>query len=104
MRWMPMPAAFFAAVFCSACSYQNPTQPATTSSDSTVPFAMTVGTLAGAQAGTVSVTARAQNVNGAPLGGVVVASSGTTGAVGPAAVASAASGTPTTTFTACGDS
>ena len=99
-----MPAAFVAAALCSACAYHNPIEPLTRSNDSTTPFAMTVGTLAGSQAGTVSVTARVQNVNGAPVSGVVVAFSATTGAVAPTAVVTGASGTATTTFTASGDS
>jgi PKD repeat protein len=101
-----MPAALVVAALSTACAYTNPTQPAPTTIDPTIPYAMTVGTLQGTgqQAGTISITARVANANGMPLSGVVVAFSATSGAVTPTNVATGASGTATTTFTGASDS
>jgi PKD domain len=86
----------------AGCAYDNPTQPAPPVVNLSAPAQVTVGAApgTGTQAGTATVSATVQNVNGAGLSNVVVTFVTTRGTIAPAQVATGANGVATATLTA----
>src|SRR3954464_9100050 len=94
MRWMVMPAALLVAALSTACSYTNPAQPGPARVDLSAPSSMTMGSAAN------TVTARVQNVNGAPLANMAVTFATSVGSVSPTVVTTGVDGRAVTTLTA----
>jgi hypothetical protein len=75
-------------------------QPTPVAEDLRAPTSLSIGTLPGTRSNTTIVSARVQNLHGAPLAGMNVVFATTLGSLSPEAVVSASDGTASTTLTA----
>jgi Bacterial Ig-like domain (group 1) len=99
----PLVLATLAVLLTVACAYHLPDAPSVTPPISpTVPFSLTLGATSGmgADAGRGIVTAKVQNVNGAPLPGVTVQFATNVGTLSEASVDTGTDGIARTTITA----
>jgi hypothetical protein len=85
----------------AGCAYDNPTQPAPPLPNLSAPAQVSVGASpgTGTQAGTATVSATVQNLNGAALPNVVVTFVTSRGTIAPAQVATGTNGVATATLT-----
>jgi len=86
----------------AGCAYENPAQPGPPIVNLSAPAQVTVGATpgSGTQAGTATVSATVQNVNGAGLPNVVVTFATTRGTIAPAQTSTGSNGVATATLTA----
>jgi len=100
MRGMILVAACLSASGCLA--YENPTLPGYVPPSTTAPASLTIGAFPTSAGNQSTVSARVQNVNGAPLAGVPVDFTTDTGTLSADMVVTAASGVATTMWTGTG--
>jgi len=100
MRGLLTVAACLSVSGCLA--YQNPTQPAYVPPSTTAPASLTVGAFPTSAGNQSTVSARVQNVNGAPLAGIAVTFASDAGSLSADVGVTGSSGVASTMWTGTG--